>query len=177
MIEQLGVGVDVALEVHGHEPGQLDEARIHPAHEAGVRPGHAVDDVALEPFDQARLGVLVDQGRVAPGFDRPAHERRRGGPAGVALRRHQRRRGERLDGGLADRHDVGVVADEADQLDQVLVEVEGAERERDVTGVAPVGEVEIVLLDHRLDGAAEQGRIVPPTGVRSAGPWDLVDQV
>ena len=171
-IERL-VRLDMALEVHLHEAGQLDEAGIDPAREAQVRPRHTLDHVLLEPLDVVLLRELVDLGRVAARVDGTAHQRDRGRAAGVVHGGHARGRGEDRHRRLADGDDVGVGADPADEADDVVdevVEVEAAEQGRDLARVAPVGDVEIVLADHRLDGAAEKRGIVRTWGP-PPGPW------
>ena len=40
MAEQAAMRLDVAIEVHGHEAGELQEARIDVAHEARMRERH-----------------------------------------------------------------------------------------------------------------------------------------
>ena len=71
--------------------------------------------------------------------------------------------GEHRHGRLADRHDVRVGAEHANELDDVVdevVEVEAAHGERDVARVDPIGDVDFVVGQHRLDGAAQQRRVV-----------------
>ena len=112
IVEQVDVRVHVALEVHGHEAGELDEARIDVAHEAGVRQRHGRDHVLLEPVDRARLRQLVDGGRVAPRVDRPAHQRH-ATPAGRDRRvaAMMRGRGQHRHGRLAHADHVRVGSD------------------------------------------------------------------
>jgi hypothetical protein len=64
----------VALEVHAHEPGHLEEARVDPPQRPGVAQGHGGDHVLLEPFERLGVGQLVDLGGVDPGVDRTGHE-------------------------------------------------------------------------------------------------------
>jgi pyruvate/oxaloacetate carboxyltransferase len=54
-VEQLRMGAHVAVEIHAHEAGELQEARIDVALEAGVRERHLDDDVAGEPL----IGRLI----------------------------------------------------------------------------------------------------------------------
>ena len=51
-------------------------------------------------------------------------------------------------------------SDEVDDVIDEVVEVEAAHGQRHVARVDPVGDVEIVLRQHRLDGAAQQRRVV-----------------
>ena len=65
------------------------------------------------------------------------------------------------------RHDVRVGPEEVHEFDDVVdevVEVEVAHGERHLARVGPIGDVEIVLRDHRLDGAAQQRRVVTRIG-------------
>ena len=59
--------------------------------------------------------------------------------------------------------DVRIGSEHANELDDVIdkiVEVEAAHGERDITRVDPVGDVDIMVGQHRLDGAAQQRRVV-----------------
>ena len=72
-----------------------------------------------------------------------------------------RGRGERRDRRLADRDDVAVLADEADEVDQVLgivLEREIAVLELDVARVDPVGDVDLMVAKQRADRAAQKRR-------------------
>src|SRR3546814_7089553 len=60
-----------------------------------------MDDRALEPLQRPRGGQLIHHGRIAPGVDRSAHQRHRGGLQGIILgghgrhcRQHRHRRSE-----------------------------------------------------------------------------------
>lgn len=61
VVEQTDMGADMAIEVHGHETGQLDEAGIDRPHETGMREGYAIDHAVLEPLD----GMFLQPGRSA----------------------------------------------------------------------------------------------------------------
>ena len=146
------------------KPGELHEARIDRAHEAGMREGHRADDVVLEPLDRFAFGELVDAGRIAARVDRAAHQRHRCGLARVVDRGHVRHGGEHRHGRLTDADDVHVGAEHANELDDVIdevVEIEASHGERDVARVVPVGDVRLMVGQHRLDGAAQQRRVVP----------------
>ena len=72
-------------------------------------------------------------------------------------------RGEHRHRGLADRDHVGVAAQRVQHLDDVVdvvVEVERAGGERHHPGVLPVGDVDVVVGQQRLDRAAQQRRVV-----------------
>src|SRR3984957_10124764 len=58
--EQIDMRGDVAVEIHGHESGQLDESGIDPAEGAGIARRHRGDDMALKPGERARGGQPVD---------------------------------------------------------------------------------------------------------------------
>lgn len=71
MLEQLEMRIDVAVEVHGHEAGKLNEPRIDLAHEARIHHRHPVDYRILEPLQRPGFGKLVDRGRVLARIDGP----------------------------------------------------------------------------------------------------------
>ena len=154
---------DVAIEVHAHEARQLQEARIDVAREAGLRPRHLHDDVVAEPVDPLFLRQLVDGGRVAARVDRPAHQRHRSRREAVATRLHDRYGGERRHRWLANRHHMRVRAEMVQHVDDVVdivVEVEPPVSDRHHAGVRPVRDVDFGMLDHRLDRAAQERRVV-----------------
>ena len=132
---------------------------------AGARIGrrHLGDDVLLEPVEAVILGQRVHRRRALAGVDRPAHQRDRGGHAEVAPFGHDRGRGDHRHARLAHRDHVGVGAEEVQEVDDVVdvvVEIELIRLHRDHAGVAPVGDVDLVIRQHRLDGAAKQSRVV-----------------
>ena len=111
----------VALEVHAHEGGELDEARIDPAARAGVaHAGTVGDQVVLEPVDRLRLGQLVDLGRIDPGVDRPGHQGHAARLRRIAVLRHHGGGGEHGDAGLAHRDDMRARAHRLQEFDDVL---------------------------------------------------------
>ena len=74
--------------------------------------------------------------------------------------RHDGRGGERRHRRLADRHHVRARAQLIEKIDQVLgifVEAEPALIERNVAGVMPVGDVNVVILQQGFHRAAQQG--------------------
>ena len=155
--------LDVAIEVHGDEAVELQEARIDVAHEAGVRERHLGDDVAAEPFDAALFGEHVDGGRMLARVDRPAHQRHGERHVGIVLGFHAGDRGQHRHGRLAHRDDVRVAVERMQHRDDVVdvvVEIEAAARERHHAGVDPFGDVDVVVRQERLDGAAQQRRVV-----------------
>ncbi len=86
--EQLFVCVHVAVEVHGHEAGKLEEARIHEAAVALIWPRHRCDDRAPEPIGAFLLGKLIDGGWTDARIDRASlqdHAPRQEGMLGVSI--------------------------------------------------------------------------------------------
>ena len=128
-----------------------------------MRQRHLHDDIAPEPVGAALDRELVDGGRIAAGVDRPAHQHHAGGDVGIVGSIHQRHGGEHRHRGLAHRHDVAAGAEVVDHLEQVVdivVEIEMALGEFDLAGIGPVGDVDVGLRQHGLDGSTQQGRIV-----------------
>ena len=72
--EQILVCVDMAIEIHADEAGELKEARIDIAHEARMRERHLGDDVVAEPVDTLLLGEIVHTRRATARIDRPTHQ-------------------------------------------------------------------------------------------------------
>ena len=159
MQEHVLLRLHVPIEVHGHEAGQLQEARIDLPSPTQARPGHVGDDVAAEPVGAALLGKRVDHGAVDARVDRAAgqHERQRHG--GIVFRFHQRRGSQHRHGRLADGKYMHVAAEESEHGDHgvdVVVEVEAAGGQRHVARILPVRDVDLVLGQERLDGAAQK---------------------
>jgi TPR repeat protein len=80
---------------------------------------------------------------------------------GVVVFRHDGRGSQRRHAGLAHGHHVGVWAygfDEADHVGYVVVQPEDAVRQRHIAGVVPVGDVNVVVLQQRAHGFAQQRR-------------------
>ena len=87
----------------------------------------------------------------------------------AAVRRlHQRDGGQQRDGRLANadrvkRRAIFVLTESDADLDQivdVIVKVEGTCRQRQLTRIDPIGDVDIVERQERLDGSAQQGGVV-----------------
>ena len=74
VVEQVDMRLHMAVEVHRHEGGELDEAGIDPPLRALEAQGHAADQVLLEPGDRLFLGEIVDLGRGDARVDRPGHQ-------------------------------------------------------------------------------------------------------
>ncbi len=153
------MGGDVVVEIHGHEPGQLDETGIDPAEGAGIARRHRGDDVALEPFERARGGKPVDGSRIDAGIDRSTHQGHASGLGGVALRRHQRHRRQHRHRGLAHRDDVQIgreLPHECDHQIDVIVQVEAAIEHRYFARIGPIRDVDVMVLEQRFHGPAQQ---------------------
>ena len=159
----------VAAQVHRHEAGELDKAGIDaPAH-ARIIDRHGGDHVVLEPHIRLGGGVVVDRSRAFAGVDRAAHHGQRQRAAGVFGGGHDRGGGERRDRGLAHRHHVrplsmlilADVLEKADQVIDVVIEIESARGQRHVFRIGPVGDVNHAAFQHALDRAAQQRRVVP----------------
>ena len=151
--------LDVAFEVHADEAVELQEARIDVAHEARIGKRHLGDDVAAEPVDAALFGELVHGGRIDARIDRAAHQDHRHRHVGIVVGFHQRDRGHHRHRRLAHRDDVGVAAErvqDRDHVVDVIVEIEAAFRQRHHARVDPIGDVDVVVGQERLDRAAQQ---------------------
>ena len=130
------------------------------AERAGEAPGHRTDQMPLEPFDRPRHGELVDLGRIHPCVDRSRHQRHAARERRIAGLRHHRGGGQRGHRGLAHRDDVAARSHDPQEADDVvdeLVQAEAPLGQRHVARVLPVGDVEVVLRQHHLDCAAQQG--------------------
>lgn len=53
VMEQVHECLGMAVQIHAHESGDLQEARIHAPHRTGMTPRHGADQRALEPLDAA----------------------------------------------------------------------------------------------------------------------------
>ena len=160
MMEEVDEGFRVPLGVHAHEGAELKKAGIDAPPAAFELGRHGSDHIGAEPFDRLLLGELVDLGRRDAGVDRTGHQRETRRLDAVALASHDRGRRERRDGRLANGDDVAILADEADEVDQVagiVLEREFAVLELDVARVDPVGDVDLVVAQQRADRAAQQG--------------------
>ncbi len=151
--------LEMPLDIHAHERGELDEARIDAAERARIAHRHGRDQVLLEPFDRPRIGEFVDLGRIDAAIDRPRHQGHAARLRGVAGLRHHRGRDQHRHARLADRDHMGARPDllqETDQVRDVFVEAEAAFRQRHVANVVPVGDEDVVLRQHGAHGAAQQ---------------------
>ena len=116
------------------------------------------------------IGWLVASALTFVGFTRQSiarHQRQARGLRRIAAGSHQRDCRERGDGRLADREHMRVRADLVDEVDHVrdvFVEAEPSGRQRDIARVVPIGDVHVVVGEHRVHGAAQQRREMPGHG-------------
>ena len=158
---KLAMRLYVALHVHTHEGGELHEAGINPAAAAGIARRHGGDQLLLEPVHRLALGKLVDLGRIDAGVDRAGHQRHRARLRRVVALRHHARRDQRADARLAHGDHMRAGSDllqEADQVRSVIVEAERPIAERDIAGIVPVGNVDVMFGEHGAHGGAQQCR-------------------
>ena len=163
----------MAVRVHRHEAGVLQEARIDAAAVARVVGRHRVDDVVLEPLVRLVGGKRVDRRCALSRVDRATHHRH-GARGLLTCRRHQRDRGKHRHGRLAHRDHIQVlranVADELLDVTDVVGQMELAMLHRHHAGVHPVGHIDFVVLQQSAHGIAQQRRVV--AGQRRADQHD-----
>ena len=155
--------LDMAVEIHADEAVELQKAGIDVAHEAGIRKRYLGDDAVAEPVDAAFFGERIHGGRIDSRVDRPAHQGDGSRHVGIAVRFHERDRGHHRDRRLAHRDHVSAAAERVQDLDHVIdviVEIESSLRQRDHAGVHPIGEVDVVVGQKRLDRAAQERCVV-----------------
>ena len=75
MIEEIEMRVDMTIDIHRQEAGQLQKAGIHIASDPCIAIRNGADAIAPKPFAAALLGQKIDLGRASPGVDRTAHQR------------------------------------------------------------------------------------------------------
>ena len=166
MLEHVEMGIDVPVEVHGHEARQLQEPGIDlPAH-ARIGERNGLEAMAPKPFGATALGQGVDFGGAASRVDRPAHQGHRSRMEGIAGRLHVGNGCDERHGRLAhpQRMQRRTAAQQGHDLDQgvdVAVEIEFAHGERHHPGIGPVRDVDIEARQKSFDGAAQEGRVVP----------------
>ena len=98
-------------------------------------------------------------GRCRGGVDRPPHQDHRGGLVGIVVLGHQGNRAQNRHGRLAHRDDVGLRAEvrqERHHVRNVVFQIEGAAGQRHRARVEPIGDVDVVLGQQRLDRAAQK---------------------
>jgi hypothetical protein len=132
----------------------------HPAR-ARVFEADALHDVAFQLAHRHAASEVGDVGGGSVGIDRTADERQ-GARLGARVFLGQvGGGGERERRGLADGDDVGVgahLAQEIDEVEGVVLDIELARADGDVAGVVPVGDVDVTIgqqAEHR--GPQERG--------------------
>ena len=169
MVEQLVHGQHVPFKVHGNEVRQLHEARQHAAEGPRIGRRHGGDDVLFEPLLVVFLGQLVDRGLADPGIDRPTHQGHGRGRADILPAGHDGDRRHHRHAGLTHGDDVGVGAQKMQEIDDVVdvvVQIEHVGHDRHVAAIDPVGDVDVMVRQHGLDRAAQQGREMSRQGGR-----------
>ena len=164
VFEHLVMAHHVLAQVHGHEPGQLQEARIDAPSRAFVLQRHGGDHLRAEPRERALHGKVVDRGGRLARVDRPAHHGQRRGAVGIARLCHHRRCRQRGDAGLAHGEHVRIRPDHAEEVDQVIdviVEVEIALVDIDAARIGPVGDPDFRAFHHPRNRAAQQRGVMP----------------
>ena len=163
VLEIFAVGVEVAFLVHRHEAVELDEAGINATAKGRIRPRYRVDHVRPEPCERLVLGQLVGDRRRQTRVNGRSHEGHGGGAIRVLVLGHQGAGGQYRRSRLTDADDVGARADDAqhgaDVVD-IVRKIEPALEHRHLSGIDPVGDIDVVVLNEGLDRAAQQGGIV-----------------
>ena len=167
--EVVEVAVRVAVRVHGDKAAVLQKAGVDAPTRAGEAVRHAVNHVVLKPFVALVHCQVVDRrGRFAC-VDGAAHHGH--GPGrGFAPAGHQRHGGQHRHRGLAYAHHVAVtvfalqVADEILHIVDVIVQRKMTFAQRHQAGVFPVGDVDLMALQHGFDGVAQQRGVVARQG-------------
>ena len=120
IVVELAMRLDMALDVHAHEGGELHEARIDPAERAAdsatarARSGSA--RTSRSACELASSLTLVGLTRVSIG---PAISVMLRGCAGLSALRHHRGGDQHRDAGLADRDDMRARPDHLEEADQM----------------------------------------------------------
>ncbi len=91
MFEHLPMAHHMIAEIHRHEAGELQKARIDAAARPRIIGRHGRNHIFLEPGVRPSHRMVVHRGRRLARVDRPAHHRQRPGPAFMPVRRHDRR--------------------------------------------------------------------------------------
>ena len=159
VLVQFLMRLQMTLDIHAHEGGELHEAGIDAPSAAGIAVGHGCDQVLLEPLHRLAFGEIVDLGRVDAGVDRAGHQRHRARLRRIVGLRHHRRRHQRGDARLAHRHQMRARPhrlEKAHDVADIFVEAEAPFRDRYVARIVPVGDVDVVLGQHGAHGGAQQ---------------------
>ena len=109
------------------------------------------------------LGELVDAVGIDARVDRPAHQDHGLRHVRILVGFHQRDGGQHRHRRLAHRDHMRIAAEhvqDGNHVVDIIVEIEAALRHRHRAGVAPVGDVDVVIGQEGLDGAAQQRRVM-----------------
>ena len=159
------MALGVVAWIHRHEAGMLQEARVDASARARETARNTVDDVVLEPVVAlVHRQVVHGRGRLAR-IDRPTHHghAQRGLFAAAG---HQGDSREDRDCRLADAHHMAIaigflqVPNEFLHIVDIVVKMKLALSQRNQARVFPVGDVDLVVLEHGLDGVAQQRRVM-----------------
>ena len=169
VFEVVVMALGVVARVHGHKAGMLQKARVNATPGTRKIGGHPVNHIVFKPLKALVHGQVVDRGGRLARINGAAHHghAQRGGLAPAGHERDSRQHGY---GGLAHTHDVAIavnalqVANEFLHVVDVVVEVEFTFRQRYQAGVFPVGDVDLVVLEHGFNGVAQQGGVVAGQG-------------
>ena len=163
MTEHFAMGSDMFVDIHRHETGELQKARIDIAHKTGIGQRHFDNAVFLEPVDAAFHRQLVDNRGAAARVDRPAHQGHGIRRCGILIHLHaangrQHRHGRLAHGnhmhiGTEKGHDLAHIVD-------IVIKIETAFIERDETRIDPVGDIDFMGRQKGFHRAAQQGRIM-----------------
>ena len=159
MLEEVPMRGHVTVEVHAHEPGKLQEARINVPHETRMREGNLHDDVVLEPVDTLGNRQVVDRRRRHAGVDRPPHQRHRGGYIGVFAVFHDSDGCQHRHRRLTHAQNVRVRPEEVqhrDDIIDIIIKIELAFLHGNHAGIDPVGDVDIRIRHQCFHRAAQQ---------------------
>ena len=165
VLEVVVMAAGVPVRVHGHKACVLQKAGVNAAAGAREVARHAKNDVVFKPAVALVHGQVVDRRRGLACVDGSAHHGHAQGrcfaPAG-----HQGNSGQHGHRGLADADDVAVavsalqVTDELLHVVDIVVQVEFAFRQGNDAGIFPVGDVDLVVFEHGLDGVAQQSGVM-----------------
>ena len=157
----------MAVHVHRHEGRQLQQPRIDAASDASILEADPLAHRLLELAHGHAAPEIGHVGRCRVGVDRPPDKGQRARLRIGILLREIGGRGQRQRRRLADRDDMRVwpeVAHEVREVEGVVLDVELARRDRYVSRVVPVGDIDLAVGYEGLDGRTEERRVMPRHG-------------
>src|SRR6266446_7562287 len=164
MAEQVDLGFDVALEIHAHKSGKLHKSRVDTPQGAGIAERYNTDQLALEPPDRSARRQPINLSRVDSGIDRAGHQCHTAWLRRIGILRHYCHSCEHRDARLADPDDMGPRPQDLQKSDDVIdkvVELERTVLQADISGIVPVGDVDVVIGEEHLRSAAQQSGEMP----------------